>query len=231
MGVGFASGSIWRGRCKGAGLRRRGFLGRGANQERDPLLHGIHGEDDGLDLLSDGERVLHALDAMPGDLGHVHQTVDARLERDEGAEVRDPCHLALDAGARRPALRGALARIRAEALIESAIRGLPSLPVSETEHAHTHLLTHLERVARVRDSSVADLGHVDEPFDSTEVDEGAEAFEIFTTPSSSSPGLSVARRRCAASRSSRCSNCRRETTTLRRVSSIPVTRNSSVRPT
>ena len=68
-------------------------------------------------------RVLDALG--PGHLGDVHQALDALLDLDEGAVVGEADHLALDAGADRVLLVGAVPRVLLD-LLEAEARRAPA---------------------------------------------------------------------------------------------------------
>src|SRR5467141_282537 len=83
-----------------------GILLRLLQPERDPLVLGVHVENQHFDfvaLLHDFRRVLHPLG--PGHVGDVDQAVDARLDLDERAEGGEVADLALEAGADRILLR------------------------------------------------------------------------------------------------------------------------------
>src|SRR5205085_11996058 len=56
--------------------------------ERDALRLGIEADDLDLDVLPDIESLGGVIDAPPGDVGHVQQSVDA-AELDKGAVIRD----------------------------------------------------------------------------------------------------------------------------------------------
>src|SRR6185503_19432582 len=80
--------------------------------ERHAAVHRVDVEDLDLDLLPNLEHlrgVRHAL--RPGHLGHVDQAFEARLELDERAVVGERHDLALDATARREAVRHRVPRI------------------------------------------------------------------------------------------------------------------------
>jgi hypothetical protein len=74
--------------CVGAGeLLPRVFLGR-LERQRDALAVHVDVEDLDGDLLADLDNLGRVVDVLPGQLGDVHQTVDA-AEVDERAEVDD----------------------------------------------------------------------------------------------------------------------------------------------
>ena len=103
------------------------------------------------------------------------QALDARLELDEGAVVRERDDLALDALADRVAHRRVDPRIGLDLL--EAERHALALGV-ELEHLDLDLVAHLEQLARVVDAAPRHVGDVQQAVDAAEVDEGAVVGEV-----------------------------------------------------
>src|SRR5262249_43683877 len=89
---------------------------RALYRQADLALDGIDGDDLDLHVLAGLDQLARILDALVGDLRDVHQTLDALLELDEGAEIEDLEHLAVEHLADRVVVRDAIPRIRDELL-------------------------------------------------------------------------------------------------------------------
>src|SRR6266702_523351 len=123
-----------------------------------------------LELLA---RVLDAL--VPGDVGDVHQAVDALLDLDERAVVGERHHLARHAGADRVLLVGAVPRVLLDLLQAQADALAGGV---ELEDHHPHFLADLEHLRRVADAAPAHVGDVEQAVDAAQVDEGAVVGEV-----------------------------------------------------
>src|SRR5574338_205472 len=117
--------------------------------------------------------VLHPL--PPGHLGDVHEALDARLELDEGAVVRERDDLAAHAAADRVAHRGVAPRVGLD-LLEPE-RDALALRV-EAQHLHPDLVAPPEQLARVVDPAPRHVGHVEQAVDAPEVDERAVVRDV-----------------------------------------------------
>src|SRR5262245_52240108 len=129
---------------------------------------------DRLALAHDVARVLHALVL---ELGDVDQTLDARLDLDEGAEVGDLRDLAVHAAAHRGALGERVPGIRLELLDAEAE---PLVLDVDVENDGLDLVTLLEHLARVLDAlGPADVGDVHEAVHALlDADEDAEVGDV-----------------------------------------------------
>src|SRR5579863_7002111 len=115
--------------------------------ERDALALRIHRQDHGLDFVA-LLVVAHRLFArhVPGDVGEVHQAVDAAVQAHEDTEVGDRLDLALDAVALVVAGGEVVPGIRLALL--HAERDATALFV-DIEHHHFRLVAHLHDLGRV----------------------------------------------------------------------------------
>src|SRR2546426_1148239 len=144
--------------------------------ERNPLVLGVHVQDQHLDLvalLHDFGGMLHPLG--PRHVGDMDQPLDPRLELDERAVVRDRHHLALHARAHR-VLRGhVLPGVRLQLLQAEA--DTLALPV-DIEDFDLDLLPDVHHLGRVRHAAIAHVGDVQQAVHAPEVDEGAEVRDV-----------------------------------------------------
>src|SRR5512138_42131 len=157
--------------------------------EADPLRLRVDVEDDRLDrvtLVDELRRVLHAL--RPAHLGDVDEPLDALLQLDERAVVREADDLALHARADRVLLVGAVPRILLD-LLEAEADALGGRV--ELEDDDPDLLAHLEHLARVADAAPGHVGDVQEAVDAAEVDEGAVVGEVLDHALEDRPLLEV----------------------------------------
>jgi len=144
----------------------------------DALLVDVDVEHDGFHvvaLLHDLGRVVDA--ARPAHVGHVHHAVDAVLELDEGAVVREVADLAADAGADRVVVADLLPRIGLEL---ADAEGDLLLLLVDVEDDGVDFLADLEDVGRLLDAlGPGELGDVDEAFDAAlDLDERAVGDEV-----------------------------------------------------
>ena len=125
-----------------------------------------------LALRDDLARVL---DVVRGELGDVHEALDARQDLDERAErddLRDPAvhDVALLVGVEHSLPRVGLRLLEAE-------RDALAVAV-DVEHLDAHRLADLEHLGRMVDVAPAQLGDVDQAVDAVEVDERAEVDDV-----------------------------------------------------
>src|SRR5215471_9077450 len=144
--------------------------------ERDAALDRIDLEDLHLHLLRGGNDLagMHVL-LGPRHLGDVDEPLDARLELDERAVVRDVGHAALEAGADRELGFDALPRIGLQLL--HAERDAVGLVV-DLDDLDLHLLADVEHLGRVIDAPPCDVGDVQQAVDAAEIDEGAVVGDV-----------------------------------------------------
>ena len=139
--------------------------------ERDALGPAVDLEHHHLDLVADVDDlggVAHP--ARPRHLGDVHEALDPGLQLDERAVVRQAHHAAAGLGARRVGLLDALPRVGRLLLV--AERHAAALTV-EVENNDFDLISDLEDLGRVTDTTPAHIGHVEEAIDAAQVDEGS----------------------------------------------------------
>src|SRR3989442_13203196 len=145
--------------------------------ERDLLFSFVHLQHNRLDGLADGDefrRVAHV--ARPAHLGDVHQPLDAGLELDEGAVVRNRHHLPLDARPDRILGGDVLPGIGLQ--LFQAERDALALPV-DVEDFHLELLANLHHLGGMGHAAVAHVGDVEQAIHAAQVDEGAEVGDVF----------------------------------------------------
>src|SRR5215831_4439650 len=170
------------GRARRVALRV-GQLGGAAgalDRQADLPLHRIDGDDLDLGVLARLEESPRILDALVGDLGDVHQTLDALLQLDEGAEVEDLEDLAVDDLADRVVVGDPIPRVGDELLDPEADLGLLAVLRVDVEHDRLDLvalLVHLRRVLdALRPRHIAD---VDQAVDALlDLDEDAEVGDV-----------------------------------------------------
>src|SRR3712207_4907681 len=144
--------------------------------ERDLLLARIDLEHDGFDRLADRHQLRRMPDvARPAHLADVHEALDARLELDERAVVRDRDDLAGHARPDRVLLHHVLPRIRLELLVAEA--DALARPV-DVEDLDVDLLADLEHLRRVRDAAPRHVRDVQQAVDAAEVDERTEVGDV-----------------------------------------------------
>src|SRR3989338_3686582 len=105
----------------------------------------------------------------PGHLGDVNQPLDAGLQLDEGPVVCEAHDAAGHLGSDRVLGLDDLPRIGAALLV--AQRHAAGLFV-EVQNHHLDLIAHLEDLRRVADAPPGHVGHVQQPIDPAQVDEG-----------------------------------------------------------
>src|SRR5258705_13333162 len=107
--------------------------------------------------------MLHALG--PRHLTDVHQTLDALLEFDKGAIVRDADHASAYVSADRISVRRVQPRIRGE-LLES--QGNALFVFIEFEHLDLDLITYIYQVSRMRHPAPGHVGDMQQAIDSAQ---------------------------------------------------------------
>src|SRR4029079_4427013 len=144
-------------------------------RQGEPPALGVHLDDPRLDRIALGDDLAGVLDVMLGELGDVHEPLDARNDLDEGAERDHLRDAPLDHVALLVAVDHLLPWIRLRLL--QAERDALALTI-DVEHLHLHLLADLEQLGRMVHVAPGELGDVDEPVDPLEVDEGAEVDDV-----------------------------------------------------
>src|SRR5579875_212089 len=144
--------------------------------ERDAALLRIDVQHHDLDLLAGRDDLagMHVL-LGPAHFRDVDQTLDARLELDEGAVIGDVGDAAPVLGAGRILELDALPRVGLELL--HAERNALRLRI-EADDLHLHRLADMQRFGRMVDSAPSDIGDVQQAVDAAEVDEGAVVGDV-----------------------------------------------------
>src|ERR1700722_2801121 len=144
--------------------------------KRNAALGGVDLEHLNLDLLA-GRDDLAGVDVLlgPRHLGDVDEALDAGLELDEGAVVRDVGDAALELLADGVARLNVRPRIFLQLL--HAERDAVGLVV-DLDDAHLDLLADGQDFARMVDAPPGDVGHMQEAVDAAEVDERAVIGEV-----------------------------------------------------
>src|SRR5213592_4989997 len=144
--------------------------------ERDAAVGGVDVEHLDLDLLAHLEHLRGMRHPLgPRHLRDVDQALDAPLDLDEGAVLGEAHDLAADArvdrqalGDRRPRIGHDLFHAERDAL---ALRGV-------LEDDHLHALADVDDLGGMRDPAPRHVGHVEEPVDAAEIDEGAVVGDV-----------------------------------------------------
>ena len=147
-----------------------------ADAEGDLLLLAVDAEHDGLDLLALLEDVGGLGDALgPGQLGDVHEALDAGLDLDEGAVGHEVDDLALDLGPDGillvdvvPGVGGLLLEAQGDALLLAV----------HVQDDDVELLADLEQLARVSKAAPGHVRDVQQAVEAVEVDEGTEVGDV-----------------------------------------------------
>src|ERR1700683_3669186 len=144
--------------------------------ERDAAPLFIDVEHHHFDFLA-GVHDLGRIDVLIGPihLRHVHQSLDAIFDLDEGAVVGDVCDLTEHACVRRVAPRYVFPRIGPE-LFETE-RHSRAFAI-ELEDAHVDLIADLHHLGRMLDALPGHVGDVQQAIDTAEVDEGAVVGQV-----------------------------------------------------
>ena len=216
-------------------LRRvEGVLGERAlvgllQRQRDAATLEVDVDDLDQQLVADVDDLLRDLDVALGQLGDVHQALDAVLDADERAERNQLGDLARHdladlVGAGELAPRVFLGRLE---------RQRDALAVEvDVEHLDGDLLADLDDLGRVVDVLPGQLGDVHQTVDAAEVDERAEVDDrADTTPVRTWPLASLFRNSLRTSDWVCSSHARRDSTTLLRFLSSSMILASSVLPT
>src|SRR4029078_2638835 len=115
------------------------------------------------------------LDVLLGELGDVHEALDALEDLDEGAERDDLRDGALELVTDVVGVDDALPRVLL-GLLEA--QGDALAVAVDVEHLDLHGVADVEDLARVVDVRPRELGDVDQAVDAVEVDEGAELDDV-----------------------------------------------------
>ena len=157
--------------------------------ERDALGLDVDVEDHGLDDVGQRHDLRRMLDPLrPAHLGDVDEALDAVLELDEGAVVREADDLALDPVAHAVALGDSQPRVFGD-LLETQADPL-GLGV-ELEHHDLDLVAHLEHLARVVDAAPGHVGDVEQAVDAAQVDEATVVGDVLDDARHHEPDLEV----------------------------------------
>src|SRR5882762_14843 len=158
------------------GQRHPRILLRLLHAERDLLLGLVDLEHHRFDRFADRHelgRMPHV--ARPAHLGDVDESLDAGLELDERAVIRDRHDLALHACADGILGGDVLPGVSLQLL--QAERDALALPV-DVEDLHLELLADLHHLGRMRHAAVAHVGDVQQAIHAAQVDEGAEVGDV-----------------------------------------------------
>ena len=154
---------------------RHGALLDPLQREREPAAVAVDLEDEHVDGVALGDDLARVLDVVVGELGDVHEPLDAREDLDEGAERDDLRDAALDDVALAVAVEHLLPRVGLRLL--EAERD-PLAVAVDVEHLDLDGLADLEHLRRMVDVRPGELGDVDQAVHAVEVDEGAEVDDV-----------------------------------------------------
>src|SRR3954469_1835989 len=143
-------------------------------QRQAPAL-GVDLEDLDLDLVARRDDLARVLDVVAGQLGDVHQALDAVEDLDEGAEGDDLGDLALELVADVVGVDDPLPRVLL-GLLEA--QGDALAVAVDVEDLDLDGVADVEDLRRVVDVRPRQLGDVDQAVDAVEVDEGAEVDDV-----------------------------------------------------
>jgi hypothetical protein len=125
----------------------------------------------------------------PGDFADVNQTFYARHDFQESTVVFDIDHPSLDdlafldtRGQYIPGMRSQLLQAKAD----------PLLSIVEIQHHHLQLLIQLQHLARMADTSPADIGDIQQTVQTTQVHKGAKIGDILDRTFQHLPFLQLA---------------------------------------
>src|SRR5699024_5630667 len=140
-------------------------------RQRDPATLEIDVDDLHEDVLVDRDDLLGQIDVALGQLGDVHQALDAALDAHEGAGGDQlghlaPADLADGAGAGEPLPRAPLRRLQRH--------GDARAVHAHVEHLDVDLPTALADLGGAVDVPPGQLGDAHQAVDTAEIDEGAE---------------------------------------------------------
>ena len=141
----------------------------------EPSAIAVDLEDADVDGLALGDDLARVLDVMGGELGDVHEALDAGEDLDEGAEGHDLRDAPLDDVVLVVVLDHLLPRVGLRLL--EAERDPLAVPV-DVEHLHLDRLPDLEHLGRVVDVTPGELGDVDQAVHAVEVHEGSEVDDV-----------------------------------------------------
>ena len=147
--------------------------------EREAATVAVDLEDQHVDRIALRDDLARVFDVVIGELGDVHEALDAGEDLDEGAERDDLRHAALDDVALAIAVEHLLPRVGLR-LLEAQRDSLP-LTV-DVEHLDVDGLADLEHLGRVVDVRPGELRDVDQAVHPVEVDERAEVDDVGDRP-------------------------------------------------
>src|SRR3954452_24804400 len=163
-------------------LRRRHHVALRQHLALDPLDRqgeagplGVDLEDLDLHVVARLDDLARVLDVVLGELGDVHEALDALEDLDEGAERDDLGDLPLELVADVVGVDHALPRVLL-GLLEA--QGDALAVAVDVEHLDLHRVADREDLRRVVDVRPRQLGDVDQAVDAVEVDEGAEVDDV-----------------------------------------------------
>src|SRR4051794_25047697 len=185
--------------------------------EATPL--GVDLEDLDLHIVARLDDLARVLDVVLGELGDVHEALDALEDLDEGPERDDLGDLPLELVADVVGVDHALPRVLL-GLLEA--QGDALAVAVDVEHLDLHRVADREDLRRVVDVRPRQLGDVDQAVDAVEVDEGAEVDDVRDLASMTRPGWRRSRIawRCSLRSSSRTARRLRTTLLRERLSSM-----------
>src|SRR5215208_3845186 len=164
------------------GLLRRRAVALGQHLALDPLDReresaplGVDLEDLDLHVVARLDDLARVLDVLLGELGDVHEALDALQDLHEGAERDDLGDLALELVADVVGVDHALPRVLL-GLLEA--QGDALAVAVDVEHLDLHRVADREDLRRVVDVRPGQLGDVDQAVDAVEVDERAEVDDV-----------------------------------------------------
>ena len=145
-------------------------------------------EDEHLDVVTLRDDLARVLDVVRGELGDVHEPLDAGEDLDEGAERDDLRDLPVDDVALGVGVDHLLPRVGLRLL--EAERDALALAV-DVEHLDLDRLADLEHLGRVVHVAPGELRDVDQAVHPVEVDEGAEVDDVGDLPLDHVAGVEV----------------------------------------
>ena len=145
------------------------------DRQRQPAALGVDLEDADLDVVARLDDLARVLDVVVGQLGDVHEALDAVEDLDEGAEGDDLGDGPLELVAHVVGVDDALPRVLL-GLLEA--QGDALAVAVDVEDLDLHGVADVDDLARVVDVRPRELGDVDEAVDAVEVDEGAEVDDV-----------------------------------------------------
>src|SRR6266480_2543556 len=169
-------------------LRRLDGVGELLQGKPDAPLVGVDADHEQRELVTHAHHLVGPADRPVRHLGDVQEPVDARLQLDERAEVREPHDLARDARAHRIALRDRRPGVGLD-LLEP--EGDPLVLLVDVQDLRIDLLPLLEHLGRVADAArPGHVGDVEEAVHTRlQLDERAEVGQVAHLPRDAGPRL------------------------------------------